>query len=179
MMTYVILIVTVVVSIACFNNYSLFNKLSCNPYRMVHSREWYRIISHGFVHADWTHLIVNMFTFLSFGLYVENQFVAWGFGSSSSFLSCISGEWWQPRYMMCGNTGTINTILPLGHPVQFRLFCSRRYFCILGIRSTSSRSFRFPVLCLVSSTCFIASIWQNGMVITSIITPTSMERCSA
>ena len=61
-MTYVILIVTVVVSIACFNNYSLFNKLSCNPYRMVHSGEWYRIISHGFVHADWTHLIVNMFT---------------------------------------------------------------------------------------------------------------------
>ena len=82
MMTYVILIVTVVVSIACFNNYSLFNKLSCNPYRMVHSREWYRIISHGFVHADWTHLIVNMFTFLSFGLYVENQFVFRGNGGS-------------------------------------------------------------------------------------------------
>ena len=32
MMTYIILIATVVVSIACFNNYSLFNKLSCNPY---------------------------------------------------------------------------------------------------------------------------------------------------
>lgn len=91
MMTYVILIVTVVVSIACFNNYSLFNKLSCNPYRMVHSREWYRIISHGFVHADWTHLIVNMFTFLSFGLYVENQFVAWGFGSSSFLILYFGG----------------------------------------------------------------------------------------
>ena len=161
MMTYIILIATVVVSIACFNNYSLFNKLSCNPYRMVHSREWYRIISHGFVHADWTHLIVNMFTFLSFGLYVENQ------------------EWWQPRYMMCGNTGTINTILPSGHPVRFHLFCSRRYFCILGIRSTSLRSFRFPVSCLVLSTCFIVNTWQSEAVITSIITPTSMERCSA
>ena len=91
MMTYIILIATVVVSIACFNNYSLFNKLSCNPYRMVHSREWYRIISHGFVHADWTHLIVNMFTFLSFGLYVENQFVAWGFGSSSFLILYFGG----------------------------------------------------------------------------------------
>ena len=91
MMTYVILIVTVVVSIACFNNYSLFNKLSCNPYRMVHSGEWYRIISHGFVHADWTHLIVNMFTFLSFGLYVENQFVAWGFGGSSFLVLYFGG----------------------------------------------------------------------------------------
>ena len=145
-MTYVILIVTVVVSIACFNNYSLFNKLSCNPYRMVHSREWYRIISHGFVHADWTHLIVNMFTFLSFGLYVENQFVAWGFGSSSFLILYFGG-------MVAAS--------------------------VYGIRSTSSRSFRFPVLCLVSSTCFIASTWQNETEITSIITPTSMERCSA
>ena len=178
MMTYVILIVTVVVSIACFNNYSLFNKLSCNPYRMVHSREWYRIISHGFVHADWTHLILNMFTFLSLG-YTWRTSLSRGDSVVPVFWSCISGEWWQPRYMMCGNTGTINTILPLGHPVQFRLFCSRRYFCILGIRSTSLRSFRFPVLCLVSSTCFIASTWQNETEITSIITPTSMERCSA
>ena len=163
MMTYIILIATVVVSIACFNNYSLFNKLSCNPYRMVHSREWYRIISHGFVHADWTHLIVNMFTFLSFGLYVENQFVAWGFGSSSFLILYFGG-------MVAASVYDV---------VRFHLFCSRRYFCILGIRSTSLRSFRFPVSCLVLSTCFIANTWQNEMVITSIITPTSMERCSA
>ena len=173
MMTYVILIVTVVVSIACFNNYSLFNKLSCNPYRMVHSREWYRIISHGFVHADWTHLIVNMFTFLSFGLYVENQFVAWGFGSSSFLILYFGGmvaasvyDVWKYRnnqyYSSIGASGAVSSVL-----------------FILGIRSTSSRSFRFPVLCLVSSTCFIASTWQNETAITSIITPTSMERCSA
>ena len=122
MMTYVILIVTVIVSIACFNNYSLFNKLSCNPYRMVHSKEWYRIISHGFVHADWTHLIVNMFTFLSFGLYVENQFVAWGFGSSSFLILYFGGmvaasvyDVWKYRnnqyYSSIGASGAVSAIL--------------------------------------------------------------------
>ena len=122
MMTYIILIATVVVSIACFNNYSLFNKLSCNPYRMVHSREWYRIISHGFVHADWTHLIVNMFTFLSFGLYVENQFVAWGFGSSSFLILYFGGmvaasvyDVWKYRnnqyYSSIGASGAVSSVL--------------------------------------------------------------------
>ncbi len=122
MMTYIILIATVVVSIACFNNYSLFNKLSCSPYRMVHSGEWYRIISHGFVHADWTHLIVNMFTFLSFGLYVENQFVAWGFGSSSFLILYFGGmvaasvyDVWKYRnnqyYSSIGASGAVSAIL--------------------------------------------------------------------
>lgn len=122
MMTYIILIVTVLVSIACFNNYSLFNKLSCSPYRMVHSGEWYRIISHGFVHADWTHLIVNMFTFLSFGVYVEKWFAALGF-SSFSFLFLYFGgmiaasvyDVWKYRnnqyYSSIGASGAVSAIL--------------------------------------------------------------------
>ncbi len=89
---------------------------------MVHSREWYRIISHGFVHADWTHLIVNMFTFLSFGLYVENQFVAWGFGSSSFLILYFGGmvaasvyDVWKYRnnqyYSSIGASGAVSSVL--------------------------------------------------------------------
>lgn len=74
MVTYVIIFVTVIVSIACFNNSKLFNSLSLNPYRVVKYNEWYRLITHGFVHADYTHLIVNMLVFLSFGVYVEQLF---------------------------------------------------------------------------------------------------------
>ncbi len=92
MITYIILAVTVAVSIACFNNYSLFNKLSYSPYRMTHSGEWYRIVTHGFVHADWTHLIVNMFTFLSFGVYVENWFTGLGFSGASFLLLYFRGD---------------------------------------------------------------------------------------
>ena len=53
MITYLITGITVVVSFICFNNRLLFDKLSLKPYRIVHAKEWYRIISHGFVHADW------------------------------------------------------------------------------------------------------------------------------
>ena len=122
MITYIILAVTVAVSIACFNNYSLFNKLSYSPYRMTHSGEWYRIVTHGFVHADWTHLIVNMFTFLSFGVYVENWFTGLGFSGASFLLLYFGGmiaasiyDLWKYRYNVyytsIGASGAVSAIL--------------------------------------------------------------------
>lgn len=80
MITYIIIAVTVFVSLTCFNNRSLFEKLALNPYKAIHLHEWYRIITHGFVHADTTHLFVNMFTFWSFGTYIEKVFEAAGWG---------------------------------------------------------------------------------------------------
>lgn len=80
MLTYLIIAATFVISIICFNNNQLFNKLSLKPYRIIHAKEWYRIITHGFVHADWMHLLVNMFTFWSFGQYMEHAFQYLGFG---------------------------------------------------------------------------------------------------
>lgn len=73
-MTYVIIIVTVVVSIACFGNSRLFGALALVPYRVFKNKEWYRLITYGFVHADYTHLIINMLVFWSFGVYVERIF---------------------------------------------------------------------------------------------------------
>ncbi len=80
MLTYVIIALTVLVSWSCFNNRQLFDKLAFKPYRVIHAREWYRLITHGFVHADMTHLFVNMFTYWSFGLYMEQIFDRMGFG---------------------------------------------------------------------------------------------------
>ena len=81
MITYVIIGVTVVVSYICFGNHELFRKLAFIPYCTVHNREWYRLITHGFVHADMTHLLVNMFTFWSFGTYMESAFGYLGLGT--------------------------------------------------------------------------------------------------
>ena len=80
MLTTLITVATVVVSFLCFQNGQLFDRLSLRPYRMVHHGEWYRLLSHGFVHADWVHLFVNMFTFWSFGEYIERVFSYMGFG---------------------------------------------------------------------------------------------------
>lgn len=73
-MTIFIIIVTSLISIMAFGNRELFEKLQLNPYKVYHKKEWYRIISHGFLHADWVHLIINMIVLLSFGSAVENIF---------------------------------------------------------------------------------------------------------
>ncbi|HSH52358.1 MAG TPA: rhomboid family intramembrane serine protease [Bacteroidales bacterium] len=73
-MTIFIIIVTSLISIAAFGNRNLFEKLQLNPYQVYHKKEWYRLISHGFLHADWIHLIINMIVLLSFGSAVENIF---------------------------------------------------------------------------------------------------------
>ena len=73
-MTFVFIIITCIVSILSFNNEQLFSKLQFNPYQVYHRKEYYRLLSHGFVHADWMHLLVNMFVLYSFGTAVESYF---------------------------------------------------------------------------------------------------------
>lgn len=71
MITYIIIALTCLVSISAFSNHSLFQKAMFNPYIINHNREWYRFFSHALIHADWMHLLLNMFVLHSFGLVVE------------------------------------------------------------------------------------------------------------
>jgi membrane associated rhomboid family serine protease len=73
-MTIILLAVTAIISIMCFSNRDLFEKLQFNPYRIHKKHEYYRFISHAFVHADWIHLIVNMIVLFSFGQWLEQSF---------------------------------------------------------------------------------------------------------
>lgn len=73
-MTIAIIIVTAIISILAFNNRVLMQKLLLSPYQIIHKKEWYRVLSHAFVHGDYMHLFVNMIVLLSFGLAVENIF---------------------------------------------------------------------------------------------------------
>ena len=70
-MTYILIAFTALVSIPAFNNHEWFYKLQFNPYQVYHRRQWYRLLTHGFLHANWTHLIVNMLVLFFFGKHVE------------------------------------------------------------------------------------------------------------
>jgi membrane associated rhomboid family serine protease len=70
-MTYILIVFTALVSIPAFNNQIWFSKLQFNPYQVYHRREIYRLLTHGFLHANWMHLIVNMMVLFFFGPAVE------------------------------------------------------------------------------------------------------------
>jgi len=73
-MTIIIVIITSVISVAAFSNKTLFNRLLFNPYQTYHRKEWHRIVTHGFLHANWVHLLINMLVLFSFGGVVESAF---------------------------------------------------------------------------------------------------------
>ena len=73
-MTLFILIANAMLSIPAFNNRELFFKLDFQPYMIVRNKQWYRFISHAFIHADWGHLAINMFVLYQFGKTVEVAF---------------------------------------------------------------------------------------------------------
>ena len=70
-MTILIVVVTVLISFLALNNDQVMRKLIFNPYQIQHRKEWYRVFTSGFIHADWMHLIINMLVLYSFGKAVE------------------------------------------------------------------------------------------------------------
>ncbi len=70
-MTITIVIITSIISILAFYSENLMSRLIFNPYQVTHRKELWRLLSHGFLHADWTHLIINMIVLYSFGRNVE------------------------------------------------------------------------------------------------------------
>lgn len=74
MLTIIIIAITIIISATSFNKQEVFSKLLFNPYQINHRKEWYRFFTHGFIHADWMHLIVNMMVLFFFGDHVNQYF---------------------------------------------------------------------------------------------------------
>ncbi|MFT3981438.1 MAG: rhomboid family intramembrane serine protease [Ferruginibacter sp.] len=70
-----------------FSNTSLVEKTIGWPYYTKHENQWYRFITAGFLHADWMHLIFNMFTLFFFGSTIEYLFKAYGLGGNLAYLA--------------------------------------------------------------------------------------------
>lgn len=68
MSVHVILIIVIgVVSFTAFQQREIMYRFQLNPWSIVHRKQYLRAIMHGFLHVDWTHLLVNMFVLYSFG----------------------------------------------------------------------------------------------------------------
>ncbi len=74
-MTIIIIIITVIISLGAFSNAVVFNKLKFNAYAIYNGREWFRFFTHALIHADWGHLLINMFVLYSFGTMVEDFYL--------------------------------------------------------------------------------------------------------
>ncbi|MCD7972035.1 MAG: rhomboid family intramembrane serine protease [Candidatus Azobacteroides sp.] len=69
-----ITIITAGVSLFAFQNRELMNRLILSPYLVVYKKQWYRVITHAFIHANWAHLLFNLIALWSFGIAVVRYF---------------------------------------------------------------------------------------------------------
>jgi membrane associated rhomboid family serine protease len=84
--TTIIVGVTIIVSLLAFNDKDLSYKLTLSPYSVKHHKRWWQLFTHGFIHADYLHLGLNMYVLYSFGGFVEHILVEGYVSSSGIFI---------------------------------------------------------------------------------------------
>jgi membrane associated rhomboid family serine protease len=71
---FLIIVVTACISIYAMKRPEVLSKMMLSPYKVVHNNEYYRILTHGFIHSDGMHLAINLFVLWEFGSVVEVEF---------------------------------------------------------------------------------------------------------
>lgn len=101
--TYVVIGVTVLISYFAFKSPTLLASLIMNPYYTNTKQQYYRFVTSGFIHKDYSHLLWNMFSFFFFGTAIERQFQAM-FGS-------LGGVYFLALYLLAIVVSDIPTYL--------------------------------------------------------------------
>ncbi len=131
-LTYVIIGITVAVSIWCFSNRELKYRLTFSPYSARHQNKWFNTITHAFVHADYIHLFFNLFVLYSFG-YQSSSYGAFGLEADYVRFFGGFGQLWygllyfggiifatipafykhanNPNYLAVGASGAVSAVL--------------------------------------------------------------------
>lgn len=73
--TFVLIGITALVSWQAFNNPRLMERLILWPPAINRNKQYDRLVTHGFIHADMQHLLFNMITLFFFGRAIEPVFV--------------------------------------------------------------------------------------------------------
>jgi membrane associated rhomboid family serine protease len=121
LVTLIIIAITCVVSFMAFNNSRLMNELILWPPAIQRQREYYRLVTYGFLHADFSHLLVNMLTLFFFGRVME-QYYTYQLGVAGFALFYLGGlvvsilptylaNRENARYRSLGASGAVSAVL--------------------------------------------------------------------
>lgn len=91
--TIMLIIIISLTSVLAFSNKDIIRQFQFNAFKIYHKKQYYRMLSHALVHANWEHLLVNMIVLWSFGVVVEHHFqLNFGGNSSYYFLALFIGS---------------------------------------------------------------------------------------
>lgn len=122
--TYLLIGFTVLISFWAFNNREVIIKFSHRPIEEANDKEYYRMLTAGFLHGDHMHLLFNMITLYFFGLGVE-QWFAYTFDGLGNLIflffyliaivAASLGTYYRhkndPRFASIGASGAVSAVL--------------------------------------------------------------------
>ena len=139
--TLLLVIATVAISLLAWNKEELSRKWIFNPYTIAKYNQYYRFISSGFIHANWMHLLFNVFMLYMFGEIIERLFIQLmgNFGKivfvlfyiSAIIISAISTfikHKHNPGYNSLGASGGVSAIL-----FSYIVFAPMQDLCLYGL----------------------------------------------
>ncbi len=126
--TYLLLGITVLTSVWAFSEPDLMARWVLRPHLVWHRRQWWRVLTSGFVHADYGHLGFNLFTFFFFGTEIERVcrgYFGRGLGTAAFLLIYLGGiiianlptvyqERNNSQYVSLGASGGVAAVLYAG-----------------------------------------------------------------
>lgn len=121
----ILLLLTIAVSFWAWSEAKLMDACILLPDRVWHRREWWRLLTSGFVHKDYAHLGFNLFTFTFFGFEIERVCTGYfgrGAGAAAFLLIYVGGivianlpTVWRhrdnPSYASLGASGGVSAVL--------------------------------------------------------------------
>jgi len=119
--TYLLIAVTAIVSLLAFNNRKLADRLILWPPAIDKGKQYDRLLTYGFIHADFMHLFFNMFTLFFFGGVIERLMAQlsgpWTFplfylsALAVSILPTYLKNQKNPAYFSLGASGAVSAVL--------------------------------------------------------------------
>ena len=103
--TVIIIIITVLVSVAGFRSEKVIDDLIFYPPAITQNNQYYRFITCGFIHADLFHLIFNMYAFYLFG---DGQTKS----GTENIFSIVFGDYGRLLYIVMYISALIVCLIP-------------------------------------------------------------------
>lgn len=116
----IILLTTVAASLVAFRSGTLTERFLLFPWKVYRGKEYVRIVSYGFIHADFMHLAFNLIALYSVAMYVEaiagtGRFLAIYFGSMvGAALPPVLLKRNNPDYRALGASGAVSGLFFAG-----------------------------------------------------------------
>jgi membrane associated rhomboid family serine protease len=124
--TIILIIANAVISIIVFRNREKYFYIFAEwPYFIVKEKRYYQTLTSAFLHADYIHLLFNMFTLFSFGMFLEKFYMV-NYGTITGslyflaiyFISLFSGSiltlvfhYNNPDYVAVGASGAVSGVI--------------------------------------------------------------------